>query len=181
MPSVKRLSRRQIERRLRLYPPFLGAGIRVVRIADDFLTIEVKMGLRFWNKTGVGTHFGGSLYSMCDPFFMLMLMKTLGPNYLVWDKAASIRFRRPGTGTVWATFQMSQERVDEIRAETDLQGRSEPQFQALIRDADNNVIAEVDKVLVVKKKDRTLLQPGSMLPTAGINVPEEMTDVGNHS
>src|SRR5262245_27852711 len=97
MPSVKKMSRRQIERGLRLYPPFLGAGIRVVRIADDFLTIEVKMRLRFWNKTGVGTHFGGSLYSMCDPFFMLMLIKTLGPNYLVWDKAASIRFKRPGT------------------------------------------------------------------------------------
>jgi acyl-coenzyme A thioesterase PaaI-like protein len=170
MPSVKKMSRRQIERRLRLYPPFLGAGIRVVRIADDFLTIEVKMGLRFWNKTGVGSHFGGSLYAMCDPFFMLMLMKTLGPNYLVWDKAASIRFKRPGTGTVWATFQMSQERVDEIRAEADLHGRSEPQFQALIKDADNNVIAEVDKVLIVKKKDRALIPAGSTLANAETNV-----------
>jgi acyl-coenzyme A thioesterase PaaI-like protein len=156
MPPVKQMSRRQIERGLRLYPPFLGAGIRVQRIADDFLTIEVKMRLRFWNKTVVGTHFGGSLYAMCDPFFMLMLMKTLGPDYMVWDKAAAIRFRRPGTGTVRATFQISQERVEEIRADTELRGRSEPQFQALVRDGDDNVIAEVDKFLVVKKKERTV-------------------------
>ena len=156
MPPVRKMSRRQIERGLRLYPPFLGAGIKVQRIADDFLTIEVEMGLRFWNKTGVGTHFGGSLYAMCDPFFMLMLMKKLGPDYLVWDKAASIRFKRPGTGTVWATFQISQERVEEIRAETDLRGRSEPQFQALVKDGDDNVIAEVDKSLVVKRKEKAV-------------------------
>jgi acyl-coenzyme A thioesterase PaaI-like protein len=159
MPPVRKMSRRQIERGLRLYPPFLGAGIKVQRIADDFLTIEVKMGLRFWNKTGVGTHFGGSLYAMCDPFFMLMLMKKLGPDYLVWDKAAAIRFKRPGTGTVWATFQISHKRVEEIRADTDLCGRSEPQFQALVKDGDDNVIAEVDKFLVVKKREKACASP----------------------
>ena len=153
MASVRKMGRKQIERVPRLYPPFLGAGIWVDRIADDFLTIEVKMRLRFWNKTGVGTHFGGSLYAMCDPFFMLMLMKTLGSGYVVWDKAASIRFKRPGTGTVWATFQVPPTRVEEIRADVDLYGRSEPQFQVLVKDGNNNVIAEVDKWLVVKKKD----------------------------
>ena len=168
MPSVKKMSRRQIERGLRLYLPFLGAGIRVLRIADDFLTIDVKMGLRFWNKTGVGTHFGGSLYAMCDPFFMLMLMKTLGSGYLVWDKSAAIRFKRPGTGTVWATFQISQDRIAEIRAETDFYGRSEPQFLALVKDGEGNVIAEVDKVLVVKKKQKTGL-PGET-PAADVGI-----------
>jgi acyl-coenzyme A thioesterase PaaI-like protein len=155
MPSVRKMTRKQMERGLRLYPPFWGAGIKIIRIADDFRTIEAKMALRFWNKTGVGTHFGGSLYAMCDPFFMLMLMKTLGPDYLVWDKAATIRFKRPGTGTVWATFEISQERIDQIRADTDLHGRSEPEFLALVRDDNDNVIAEVDKVLLVKKKEKT--------------------------
>jgi len=169
MPSVKKMSRKQIERGLRLYPPFLGAGIKVLRIADDFLTIDVKMGLRFWNKTGVGTHFGGSLYAMCDPFFMLILIKTLGSNYLVWDKAAAIRFKKPGTGTVWATFQISQARVAEIRTETDFYGRSEPQFLALVKDDEGNVIAEVDKVLVVKRKDRIVLTGDAMVANAGIS------------
>ena|SRR5215472_12528052 len=155
MALVRKLSRKQIELGLRLYPPFLGAGIWVQRIADDFLSVDVRMRLRFWNKTGVGTHFGGSLYAMCDPFFMLILMKTLGPDYLVWDKAAAIRFKKPGRGTVSATFRVSRERVDQIRAETDLHGRSEPQFQALVKDADDNVIAEVDKVLLVRKKEKS--------------------------
>jgi len=154
MALVRKLSSRQIELGLRLYPPFLGAGIWVQRIADDFLSVDVRMRLRFWNKTGVGTHFGGSLYAMCDPFFMLILMKTLGADYLVWDKAATIRFKKPGRGTVSATFRISRERVDEIRAEADLHGRSEPQFQALVKDVDDNVIAEVDKVLLVRKKEK---------------------------
>src|SRR5499433_1549122 len=131
MPATLQQRSRKLKRLLNCYPPFLGAGIRVPRVSEDLCTIEVRMPLHFWNRNYVGTHFGGSLYAMCDPFFMLMLMKTLGPNYLVWDKAASIRFKRPGRGTVRATFQMSQERVNEIRAETDLHGRSEPQFQAL--------------------------------------------------
>jgi len=65
------------------------AGIRVRRISADFQTIDVEMPLRFWNRNYVGTHFGGSLYSMCDPFFMVMLMENLGPDYIVWDKAAT--------------------------------------------------------------------------------------------
>jgi acyl-coenzyme A thioesterase PaaI-like protein len=159
MALVRKTSRGLIKLVLRLYPPFLGAGIRVQRIADDFLTIEVKMRLRFWNKTGVGTHFGGSLYAMCDPFFMLILIRTLGPDYLVWDKAASIRFKKPGKGTVTATFQVPRERVDEIRAEADLHGKSEPQFQAVVRDVDDNVIAEVDKFLLVRKMEKAVVTP----------------------
>jgi len=168
MASVRKMSRKKMERVLRLYPPFLGAGIWVHRIADDFLTIEVKMRLRFWNKTGIGSHFGGSLYAMCDPFFMLILMKTLGPGYLVWDKAATIRFKKPGTGTVWATFQVPQQRVEEIRTDTDRHGRSEPQFQVLVKDDDDNVIAEVDKWLVVKKKEKMAkeVQAGIAEPAA---------------
>lgn len=156
MALVRKLNRRQIELVLRFYPPFLGAGIWVQRIADDFLSVSVRMRLRFWNKTGVGSHFGGSLYAMCDPFFMLILMKTLGADYLVWDKAATIRFKKPGRGTVSATFSIPRERVDEIRAEADLHGRSEPQFQVLVKDVDDNVIAEVDKFLLVRKKEKAV-------------------------
>jgi hypothetical protein len=93
---------------------------------------------------------------MCDPFFMLILMKTLGPDYLVWDKAAAIRFKKPGRGTVSASFRIPRERVDQIRAETDLHGRSEPQFHALVKDVDDNVIAEVDKFLLVRKKEKSV-------------------------
>ena len=97
---------KRLLKRLRLWPPFLGAGIHVTRVADDFLTIEVELRMKFFNRNYVGTHFGGSLYSMCDPWFMVMLIEHLGPDYIVWDKAATIRFKKPGKGTVKATFHI---------------------------------------------------------------------------
>jgi len=112
------------------------------------------MPLRFFNRNYVGTHFGGSLYAMCDPFFMLILINNLGPDYIVWDKAATIRFKRPGTRLVKAVFHVPEERIEEIRAQVQAQGKVEPQFQALVKDADGNVIAEVDKLLYVRKKER---------------------------
>lgn len=146
--------RRKLRRFVNFYPPFLGAGVRIKEISKDFHTIEVHMPLRFWNKNYVGTHFGGSLYSMCDPFFMLLLINNLGPDYIVWDKAATIRFKKPGTGLVKAIFHIPQERIDQIRGQADVEGKIEPQFQTVVTALDGTVIAEVDKLLYVRKKAR---------------------------
>src|SRR5260221_9576540 len=143
---------KKLLRRLSLYPPFLGAGIRVRRISEDFRTIDVEMPLRFWNRNYVGTHFGGSLYSMCDPFFMVMLIENLGPDYIVWDKAATIRFKKPGKGLMKASFDLTDEQIAEIRAAAEVQPKVELQFQAVIKDTEGNVVAEIDKLLYVKKK-----------------------------
>src|SRR5215510_14950185 len=105
------------EHLINIYPPLLGAGIRVRNV--DELTTRVEMKLMPLNRNIVGTHFGGSLYSMCDPWFMLILMRALGTEYIVWDKAASIQFLQPGRGTVTATFHIPQERIDEIRLVVD--------------------------------------------------------------
>jgi hypothetical protein len=145
--------RRQLQRLLNWYPPFLGAGIKVKRISDDLRMIEVHMPLRFWNKNYVGTHFGGSLYTMCDPFFMLILVNNLGSGYIVWDKAATIRFKKPGKGLVRAIFHIPEERIEEIRSQTETQGKVEPLFQVQVTDNEGNVIAEVDKLLYVRKKN----------------------------
>lgn len=134
------------------YPPFLGAGVRVKEISRDLRKIEVQMPLTFWNRNYVGTHFGGSLYTMCDPFFMLILLNHLGPEYIVWDKAATIRFKKPGKGTVKAVFHIPEERIAQIREQADRQGKIEPQFQTVVTDSSGAVIAEVDKLLYVRKK-----------------------------
>jgi hypothetical protein len=141
-----------LRRKLNTYGPFIGAGVRVTRVTEDFRTIEVEMPLRASNKNLVGTHFGGSLYSMVDPFYMIMLIQHLGPEYIVWDKAATIRFRKPGLGTVRATFQMPEERVEEIRAQAEREEKVEPRFQVIVTDAEGNVVAEVEKLLWVAKK-----------------------------
>lgn len=100
---------------LSMYPPWLGAGIRVTHLSDDFTEAEVAMTLRWWNRNYVGTHFGGSLYSMIDPVYMLLLLENL-PGIIVWDKASSFRFVRPGTGTVRARFQLPADLLGDIRA-----------------------------------------------------------------
>jgi acyl-coenzyme A thioesterase PaaI-like protein len=126
-----------------------------VRSSRDLLTYEVRMRLSPWNRNFVGTHFGGSLYSMCDPFYMLILFEALGPGYVVWDKEATIRFRRPGRGTVRAIFHVPVERVAEIRAAADRDGKVEPRFTAQVLDEAGEVVAELEKLIYVRRKDRS--------------------------
>jgi hypothetical protein len=140
---------------MNLWPPFLGAGIKVMKIASDFRSVHVQMRLRFWNQNYVGVHYGGSLYSMTDPFFMLMVMECLGQDYIVWDKAASIRFRRPGRGLVTAHFHVSDEALETIRREVAQGGRSVPTFTARVLDQEGKVVAEVDKTLSVRARAST--------------------------
>ena len=138
------------ERLINFYPPLLGAGIRSRTI--DELTIHVEMKLTALNRNIVGVHFGGSLYAMCDPWFMLIMMRALGPDYIVWDKAASIKFVSPGRGTVNAIFQIPQERVNEIRAVADRGEKIEPTFSVDVLGEQGQVIAHVEKLLYVRKK-----------------------------
>ena len=141
---------------LNMWPPFLGAGIRIRQLASDWKTIDVEMKLRWWNRNYVGTHYGGSLYSMADPFLMLMLIENLGKDYIVWDKSASIRFRKPGRGTVFANFRVSEEQIREIKQALNSQEKIERSFKVELKDESGGVIAEVEKLLHVRKKDPAL-------------------------
>ncbi len=138
------------ERLVNLYPPFLGAGIRSRRLDD--LTIQVEMPLTWLNRNIFGTHFGGSLYAMCDPWFALILLRALGDGYIVWDKAASIQFVKPGRGVVTALFHIPPERVEEIRRAAESSSKVEPLFTVEVVDAQEQVIAQVEKLLYVRKK-----------------------------
>ena len=141
---------------INLWPPFLAAGIRVKRVQPDWKAVDVEMKLRFWNRNYVGTHYGGSLYSMADAFYMLMLIENLGRDYIVWDKAANIRFRRPGRGTVTASFRLSDNQIEQIRRSLETEDKVEPRFLVEIRDGEGNVVAEVEKLLHVRKKVRAV-------------------------
>ena len=142
-----------LRRWINLWPPFLGAGIRVVRIAPDMKAVDVEMKLRWWNANYVGTHFGGSLFAMTDAFYMLMLMANLGREYIVWDKGASIRFRKPGKGTVRAEFRLTDAQIDDIREKLKTLPKFEPTFWVEVKDEAGVVIAEGEKLLYVRRKD----------------------------
>ncbi|MGQ3890628.1 YiiD C-terminal domain-containing protein [Legionella sp. CNM-4043-24] len=137
---------------MRFWPPFLGAGISVREFSPDYSRLLVQMKIRFWNRNYVGTHFGGSLYAMTDPFYMLMLMKQLGTGYVVWDKSAAIRYRKPATGTVYAQFELQPELIEAIRQQLLTTSKAEPEFKIIVTDTDNNVIAEISKILHISKK-----------------------------
>jgi len=141
-----------LRRLVNLWPPFLGAGIRIKHIAPDLKFVDVEMKLHWWNANYVGTHFGGSLFAMVDPFYMLILMANLGRDYIVWDKAASIRYRKPGKGTVRAEFRLTDAQLDDIREKLKTLAKYEPVFSVEIKDDQGTVIAEVEKVLHVRKK-----------------------------
>lgn len=134
------------------WPPFIGTGVRVTRIDPDMRAIDVEMRLRPWNRNIMGVHFGGSLFSMTDPFYMAMLMQNLR-GYIVWDKAGSIRFRRPGTGTVRAEFRLTEDQVAELRARVDAEGRYDAHLRVDIVAEDGTVVAEVERVVYCATKE----------------------------
>jgi acyl-coenzyme A thioesterase PaaI-like protein len=146
---------RLLLRLLNLYPPFFGAGIRVRRLEHGY---ETRMTLRFYNRNYWGTHFGGSLFAMCDPFFVLTLAERMGKGYAIWDKTTTIQFLRPGRGTVRARMEILPERVAEIRSAADRDGRANPEFVVEVLDESGEVIARLEKVVSVK-----VTQPASPL------------------
>lgn len=147
---------------MNLWPPYFGAGVRVRRTATG--GYRSRMTLHWWNRNVLGTHFGGSLYAMCDPFFVLILVQRLGPGVQVWDKSATIRFRRPGRGRVEATFEVEPERLEEIRQALVRDGRCEPTFVAEVLDERGEVVATVEKGLWIRTIPTTKT-PSANVPT----------------
>jgi len=146
------LSPRWLRQFINLWPPLLFAGIRVKASDQEFRHFEVELKLRWWNRNAMGTQFGGSLFAMTDPFYMLMLSQNLGPNYIVWDKAAEIDFVAPGRGPVRVKFVLTPERLEEIRAATAAGEKYLPVFDVEINDKAGAVIARVKRVLYVRRK-----------------------------
>lgn len=97
------------------FPAYRGTGARIEYIAADWSEVRVRLPLSWRTRNYVGTIFGGSMYGALDPIYMIMLIKLLGPTYEVWDKAASIQFRRPGRSTLRATFRVDQDELETIR------------------------------------------------------------------
>lgn len=134
------------------YAPYLGAGVRVTDVDMTAGRVRVEMPLTRINRNYVGVHFGGSLYAMVDPFFMLILINQLGEDYIVWDKSASIDFIAPGRGRVHTIMQISPDEVALIRQ---LASSSQPIYRTYpveILAEDGKIIAKVEKVLYIRKK-----------------------------
>ena len=141
----------QLKRLLNLYPPYLGAGVKVEYIGEDWKEIRVSMKMRWYNRNAVGTHFGGSLYSMIDPHLMLSLMQILGTEYIVWDKSATIEFLKASKKKVTSIMKISEDEIAAIKKNTEGGEKYFADFHLEIKD-DDGLVARVEKIIYVRKK-----------------------------
>jgi hypothetical protein len=134
------------------FPAYRGSGARVVYIADDYRAMRVKIPLSWRTRNYVGTIYGGSLYGGIDPIYMLMLIKNLGAGYIVWDKAAKIRFKRPGKETLFADFLLTQEELDEIKTLLETHKSVDRIYNVELKDKNGKAYCLIEKTIYIAKK-----------------------------
>jgi hypothetical protein len=150
--SVESFASRRLRWIFNIFPAYRGTGGRVLYIAADYREVRIRVPLSFRTRNAVGTIFGGSMYAAVDPMYMIMLMRILGREYVVWDKAASIRFRRPGRSTLYATFRLDDAEIESIRAATASGEAIDRTYIVDLADADGVVHASVEKVIYIRRK-----------------------------
>jgi acyl-coenzyme A thioesterase PaaI-like protein len=149
---ARKITASSLRRVLNIWPPFLFAGIRVRALSADYRHARVVLRPHWYNRNFVGTHFGGSLFAMTDPFWMIMTMQALGGGYIVWDKAAEIEFVKPGRGRVAAEFRLDDSVLEHIRDATANGGKYLHWFETDVIDGDGDVVARVRKQVYVRRK-----------------------------
>ena len=135
-----------------LFPAYRGTGARVVYIAGDYREMRVKIPLSWRTRNYVGTIYGGSMYGGIDPIYMLMLIKTLGGDYIVWDKSAKIRFKRPGKETLFADFLVTEEELSEIKTLLETEKSVDRIYTVELKDKNGKVHCLIEKTLYIAKK-----------------------------
>ena len=135
------------------FPVYRATGARLEYIAADWREVRIRLPLTWRTRNYVGTIFGGSMYGAVDPVFMIMLIKLLGPGYEVWDKAATLRFRKPGRSTLRATFRIGDGELDAIRAAAAKDGRTEWRFTVDLTDGQGEPCFSCEKVLSIRRRD----------------------------
>jgi len=137
-----------------LFPAYRGSGARVTYIAGDFREVRVKLPLSWRTRNYVGTIFGGSIYASIDPMYMIMLIHLLGRDYVVWDKAATIRFRKPGRSTLFATFRLDDAELEAVRAAAASGNPIDRTYTIDLVDSEGTVHASVEKVIYIRLAPR---------------------------
>jgi len=139
-------------RLLNLWPCYWGTGVRLKYVAKDYRELRLEVPLDWRTRNYVGTIFGGSMYGAVDPVYMLMLIKNLGSSYEVWDKAATIRFKKPGRSTLHATFRLDQEEIDLIKRQLSSADSIDRAYNIDLTDEKGVLCATVEKVIHIRRK-----------------------------
>jgi len=151
-----------MRRMLNFWPPFFFSGITVLEVSKDFRHAKVRLKKRMLTSNYVGTLFGGSLFAMTDPFYMVMVLKNLGKDYIVWDKRSEIEYVSPGKSTVYAEFNLQDADLAEIKQAVGLSGKYLRWFEVEIKTADGTVVAIVKKQIYVRAKAPVMQKDGKL-------------------
>lgn len=138
---------------INFWPCIRGTGGRVTRISEDYRELDVKLPLNWRTRNRVGTIFGGSIYASIDPLYMIMFMEILGPGFIVWDKGAEIRFKRPGMRTLYARLRLPPEITEDVKKKVLAAGELTFDLPLRYVDADGVEHAEIRKTMYVATKD----------------------------
>jgi hypothetical protein len=147
------LSTRLLRLRFNLFPAYRGTGARITYIDRSFRDVRIRLPLNWRTRNVVGTLFGGSMYGAVDPIFMVMLIRNLGRDYVVWDKSATIRFKVPGRETLFARFLLSDEEIDDIRLALETQPSVDRVYAVDLTSADGTVHAVVEKTIHIGRRE----------------------------
>ncbi len=151
-PLYDSLQSRLIRRIFNFFPPFRGSGARVTYIARDWREVRVRLPLNLWTRNYMGSIYGGSIYAAIDPMYMFMLYQNLGTGYIVWDKAATIQFKKPGRTTLYATFKLEEAEVLRVQAALESRPTLDCSYEVKLVDKDGVEYACIQKIVYVKKK-----------------------------
>jgi len=146
------LASRFVRWKFNFFPAYRGTGAWVTYIAGDFREVRVRLPLSWRTRNLVGTIFGGSLYGSVDPIYMIMLIRLLGREFIVWDKAAEIRFRKPGRSTLFATFTIDESELNAIREATAAGNPIDRLYTVDLVDRDGVVHATINKTIYIRRK-----------------------------
>ena len=149
---------------MNIWFPFLFSGIRITKLSDDFRYVKVELKSHWYNKNYVGTHFGGSLFAMTDPFWMIMILRNMGNEYVVWDKAAEIEFVKPGRGRVTAEFKLEESMLGELRDAASGNEKVLRWFEIAVIDSEGDLVAKVRKQVYIRRKPPKTLAAGHSKP-----------------
>lgn len=147
------LKTRLMRWRFNFFPAYRGTGARITYIADDWREVRIKLPLNWRTRNYVGTIFGGSMYAAVDPMYMVMLIRVLGPDYVVWDKSATIQFKRPSRSTLYASFTLDEEEIESIKAELARNPSLDRVYHVDLTDHDGLVYASVEKTIYIRRKE----------------------------
>ncbi|MHB8844953.1 MAG: DUF4442 domain-containing protein [Nitrospirota bacterium] len=137
-----------------LFPAYCATGARITYVASDFREVRIRLPLSWQTRNYVGTIFGGSMYAAVDPVYMLMLIKNLGKDYVVWDKSACITFKKPGRTALFARFQIDGKELETITSELEHARHVDRTYRVDLTDEQGTVHASVEKVVYIRKKEK---------------------------